>query len=79
MQAHVSPCTSSDKEKVAVPEAAARGAAGQQQQQENGQLALFRSAAAVAVWYSSNIGLLILNKYMLSDFGFRRPVFLTLW
>ena len=29
--------------------------------------------------YSSNIGLLLLNKWMLSGFGFRRPVFLTLW
>ena len=73
-QAHASPCPS--PEKGAAPEAAIRGTS---QQQENSQLALFRSIAAVAVWYSSNIGLLILNKYMLSGFGFRRPVFLTLW
>jgi hypothetical protein len=55
------------------------GKATGQQQPENSQLVLFRSTAAVVVWYSSNIGLLLLNKYMLSGFGFRRPVFLTLW
>ena len=73
MQDHASPCPSLEKD--AAPEAAIRAAV----HPENSQLALFRSAAAVAVWYSSNIGLLLLNKYMLSGFGFRRPVFLTLW
>lgn len=29
-------------------------------------------------WYGSNIGVLLLNKYLLSIFGFRCPVFLTL-
>lgn len=29
-------------------------------------------------WYASNTGLLILNKWLLSMYGFRRPVFLTL-
>ena len=28
--------------------------------------------------YASNTGLLILNKWLLSSYGFRRPVFLTL-
>jgi hypothetical protein len=75
LQAHASPCPSPEKGAVAE----ATGRATSQQHQENSRLALFKSVAAVAVWYSSNIGLLILNKYMLSGFGFRRPVFLTLW
>ncbi|MQM02611.1 hypothetical protein Taro_035371 [Colocasia esculenta] len=32
----------------------------------------------VASWYSSNIGVLLLNKYLLSNYGFRFPVFLTM-
>ena len=31
----------------------------------------------VIAWYSSNIGVLLLNKYLLSNYGFRFPVFLT--
>ncbi|KAM0948169.1 putative sugar phosphate transporter domain-containing protein [Dioscorea sansibarensis] len=31
----------------------------------------------VASWYSSNIGVLLLNKYLLSNYGFRYPIFLT--
>ncbi|KAL3037931.1 hypothetical protein AAZX31_01G100200 [Glycine max] len=31
----------------------------------------------VFAWYSSNIGVLLLNKYLLSNYGFRFPVFLT--
>ncbi|KAL0401253.1 UNVERIFIED_CONTAM: putative sugar phosphate/phosphate translocator [Sesamum latifolium] len=31
----------------------------------------------VAAWYSSNIGLLLLNKYLLSNYGFKYPIFLT--
>ncbi|QCE04225.1 probable sugar phosphate/phosphate translocator At3g11320 [Vigna unguiculata] len=31
----------------------------------------------VTGWYSSNIGVLLLNKYLLSNYGFRFPVFLT--
>ncbi|RLN28422.1 putative sugar phosphate/phosphate translocator [Panicum miliaceum] len=31
----------------------------------------------VAAWYASNIGVLLLNKYLLSVYGFRYPVFLT--
>jgi hypothetical protein len=76
VQDHASPSPPLEKEKTVSPEVTIRAAA---QQPENSQLALFRSAVAVAVWYSSNIGLLLLNKYMLSGFGFRRPVFLTLW
>ncbi|KAH7656852.1 UAA transporter protein [Dioscorea alata] len=32
----------------------------------------------VASWYSSNIGVLLLNKYLLSNYGFRYPIFLTM-
>lgn len=32
----------------------------------------------VAAWYSSNIGVLLLNKYLLSNYGFRYPIFLTM-
>ncbi|TKY63414.1 sugar phosphate/phosphate translocator [Spatholobus suberectus] len=31
----------------------------------------------VIAWYSSNIGVLLLNKYLLSNYGFKFPVFLT--
>lgn len=82
LQAHASPCPSPAKPaKGSLADAAGSIATGQAQHQreENSQLALIKSVIAVAVWYSSNIGLLLLNKYMLSGFGFRRPVFLTLW
>ncbi|KAL6865384.1 hypothetical protein ACP4OV_016535 [Aristida adscensionis] len=36
-----------------------------------------RTAGMVAAWYASNIGVLLLNKYLLSVYGFRFPVFLT--
>ncbi|KQK07828.1 probable sugar phosphate/phosphate translocator At3g11320 [Brachypodium distachyon] len=36
-----------------------------------------RTAALVGAWYASNIGVLLLNKYLLSVYGFRFPVFLT--
>lgn len=32
----------------------------------------------VASWYSSNIGVLLLNKYLLSSYGFKYPIFLTM-
>ncbi|XLR06524.1 hypothetical protein S83_034462 [Arachis hypogaea] len=32
----------------------------------------------IAFWYASNIGVLLLNKYLLSNYGFRYPIFLTL-
>jgi FtsH-binding integral membrane protein len=35
------------------------------------------TAGLVAAWYASNIGVLLLNKYLLSVYGFRFPVFLT--
>ncbi|XP_031478455.1 probable sugar phosphate/phosphate translocator At3g11320 [Nymphaea colorata] len=32
----------------------------------------------VTSWYASNIGVLLLNKYLLSNYGFRFPIFLTM-
>ncbi|XP_078435477.1 putative sugar phosphate/phosphate translocator At3g11320 [Wolffia australiana] len=32
----------------------------------------------VGAWYSSNIGVLLLNKYLLSNYGFKYPIFLTM-
>ncbi|EPS66893.1 plastidic phosphate translocator-like protein2, partial [Genlisea aurea] len=32
----------------------------------------------VASWFSSNIGVLLLNKYLLSNYGFKYPIFMTL-
>ncbi|KAL4420979.1 hypothetical protein ABPG77_001298 [Micractinium sp. CCAP 211/92] len=36
------------------------------------------TGAVILSWYGSNIGVLLLNKYLLSIFGFKCPVFLTL-
>lgn len=36
------------------------------------------TALTIAAWYSSNIGVLLLNKYLLSFFGYRYPIFLTM-
>ncbi|XP_057775654.1 probable sugar phosphate/phosphate translocator At1g12500 [Salvia miltiorrhiza] len=36
------------------------------------------TAATVAAWYLSNIGVLLLNKYLLSFHGYRYPIFLTM-
>ncbi|KAL3138313.1 hypothetical protein ABBQ32_006124 [Trebouxia sp. C0010 RCD-2024] len=36
------------------------------------------TALVVAAWFVSNIVLLLSNKYLLSNYGFRQPVFLTL-
>ncbi|KAI8546431.1 probable sugar phosphate/phosphate translocator At1g12500 [Rhododendron vialii] len=36
------------------------------------------TAAIILSWYLSNIGVLLLNKYLLSIYGFRYPIFLTL-
>ncbi|KAM2731896.1 hypothetical protein FF1_034525 [Malus domestica] len=36
------------------------------------------TAAIIASWYLSNIGVLILNKYLLSFYGFRHPIFFTM-
>ena len=32
----------------------------------------------IALWYICNIGVLLLNKYLLSSYGFRYPIFLTM-
>ncbi|KAI8556831.1 hypothetical protein RHMOL_Rhmol05G0285900 [Rhododendron molle] len=32
----------------------------------------------VTAWYASNIGVLLLNKYLLSNYGFKYPIFLTM-
>lgn len=32
----------------------------------------------VILWYSTNIGVLLLNKYLLSNYGFSFPIFLTM-
>lgn len=32
----------------------------------------------VGAWFSSNIGVILLNKYLLSNYGFRFPLFLTM-
>lgn len=32
----------------------------------------------ITVWYTSNIGVILLNKYLLSNYGFKYPIFLTL-
>lgn len=36
------------------------------------------TALIVASWYASNIGVLLLNKYLLSIYGYRYPIFLTM-
>ena len=35
------------------------------------------TAVVVFAWFCSNIGLLLMNKYLLSNYGFKQPVFLT--
>ena len=37
-----------------------------------------RSHGGVAAWFGSNIGVLLLNKYLLFYYGFRYPIFLTM-
>jgi hypothetical protein len=34
--------------------------------------------SVIAAWYFSNIGVILLNKYLLSIYGFRYPIFLTM-
>ena len=36
------------------------------------------TAIVVFAWFVSNIALLLMNKYLLSNYGFKQPVFLTL-
>lgn len=38
----------------------------------------FFTIGLVTAWYSSNIGVLLLNKYLLSNYGFKYPIFLTM-
>ncbi|KAJ0266323.1 sugar phosphate/phosphate translocator [Hirschfeldia incana] len=38
----------------------------------------FFTITIVASWYTSNIGVLLLNKYLLSNYGFKYPIFLTM-
>ncbi|XP_065857658.1 UDP-URONIC ACID TRANSPORTER 1-like [Euphorbia lathyris] len=35
-------------------------------------------ASLIILWYSSNIGVLLLNKFLLSNYGFKFPIFLTM-
>lgn len=32
----------------------------------------------ITFWYSSNIGVILSNKYLLSNYGFKYPIFLTM-
>ncbi|KAL7169089.1 hypothetical protein ACSBR2_034174 [Camellia fascicularis] len=34
--------------------------------------------SVITLWYSANIGVLLLNKFLLSNYGFRFPIFLTM-
>lgn len=36
------------------------------------------TASLVLLWYNANIGVLLLNKFLLSNYGFRFPIFLTM-
>ncbi|XP_004500210.1 probable sugar phosphate/phosphate translocator At3g11320 [Cicer arietinum] len=36
------------------------------------------TVSLISLWYASNIGVLLLNKYLLSNYGFKYPIFLTL-
>ncbi|ONI00027.1 hypothetical protein PRUPE_6G063400 [Prunus persica] len=38
----------------------------------------FFTVGLITAWYSSNIGVLLLNKFLLSNYGFKYPIFLTL-
>ncbi len=80
-KAHASPAPNGTKAGSFRSDSAGSAVAELQLQlaKEDGRLEMLKSVIAILVWYSSNIGLLLLNKYMLSGFGFRRPVFLTLW
>nr|GMC89936.1 probable sugar phosphate/phosphate translocator At5g04160 [Ipomoea batatas]GMD00238.1 probable sugar phosphate/phosphate translocator At5g04160 [Ipomoea batatas]GME21414.1 probable sugar phosphate/phosphate translocator At5g04160 [Ipomoea batatas] len=44
---------------------------------DSGRQALF-VLTLILLWYSSNIGVLLLNKYLLSNYGFAFPIFLTM-
>lgn len=38
----------------------------------------FSTVGLIVSWYFSNIGVLLLNKYLLSNYGFKFPIFLTM-
>lgn len=38
----------------------------------------FITVSLIISWYFSNIGVLLLNKYLLSNYGFKYPIFLTM-
>ncbi|CAM6100940.1 unnamed protein product [Calypogeia fissa] len=38
----------------------------------------FYTISLIGSWYFSNIGVLLLNKYLLSNYGFKFPIFLTM-
>ncbi|RRT62946.1 hypothetical protein B296_00004101 [Ensete ventricosum] len=38
----------------------------------------FFTIGLVTAWYSSNIGVVLLNKYLPSNYGFKYPIFLTM-
>lgn len=40
-------------------------------------MSLIITASIIIVWYASNIGLLLLNKFLLSNYGYKYPIFLT--
>eukprot|EP00249_Psilotum_nudum_P007972 c20951_g2_i1 orf=319-1347(+) len=37
-----------------------------------------KTVLIIGTWYTSNIGVLLLNKYLLSSFGYKYPIFLTM-
>lgn len=38
----------------------------------------FFTVGLISAWYSANIGVLLLNKFLLSNYGFKYPIFLTM-
>ena len=42
------------------------------------EMASLYTLSVIAAWYFSNIGVILLNKYLLSVYGFRYPIFLTM-
>ncbi|KAI3982971.1 hypothetical protein MKX01_010454, partial [Papaver californicum] len=44
-----------------------------------GSNSIFFTIGLVTAWYSSNIGVLLLNKYLLSNYGFKYPILLTMF
>ena len=44
---------------------------------EAGRRGYLRTFTLIAAWYSSNLGVIMLNKALLSSFGYKFPIFLT--